>query len=222
MADQKQGVTWDLTSFFPEFNGPQMLEYKQKLDTDIKQLQVDAAELAPLAADTADAWEGIILRTEAMDARLTHIFAYVGCLRAADANSEEYNSEYAKLMRLLAEYEKFTVDILQAFKEVTDEDFDAFLAREALKGVEHPLRKVREKALHTMSPKEEKLTADLNTDGLRAWGRLYDNVSGKLEFDMALPGGKVERKPISQWRALMSDVDREIGKAAFEGGNRAW
>jgi oligoendopeptidase F len=39
---------------------------------------------------------------------------------------------------------------------------------------------------------------------------------------MAMPDGKVERKPISQWRALMSDVDREIGKAAFEGGNRAW
>lgn len=222
MADKKQGVTWDLTSFFPEFNGPQMREYKQKLNDDIKQLQMDAAELEPLAADTADEWESIILRTEDLEARLTHIFAYVGCLRAADAKNEEYNSEYAKLMRMLAEYEKFAVELLRGFKDATDEVFDGFLAREALKGAEHPLRKIREKSQHTMSPQEEKLAADLNTDGLRAWGRLYDTVSGKLEFDLVHPDGKVERKPISQWRALMSDVDREIGKAAFEGGNKAW
>ncbi len=73
-----------------------------------------------------------------------------------------------------------------------------------------------------MTREEEKLAADLNLDGFHSWGRLYEILSSKLEFEMVYPDGKREMKPISQWRSLMSDVDRKVGKAAFEGGNKAW
>ena len=39
---------------------------------------------------------------------------------------------------------------------------------------------------------------------------------------MNWPDGKKERLPISRWRALMSDTYRKVGRAAFEGGNKAW
>ncbi|MGB3365823.1 MAG: M3 family metallopeptidase, partial [Thermodesulfobacteriota bacterium] len=55
-----------------------------------------------------------------------------------------------------------------------------------------------------------------------AWGRLYDTVSSKLEFDMEYPDGKKARLPMSQRRSLMEKPDREVRKAAFEGGNKAW
>jgi len=220
--EKQQGVTWDLTSFFPEFNGKEMLEFKQQLVEDLATLQETAAKLPPLSAESAADWEQLMLQTEDIEARLSHIFAYIGCLKAAHTDKPEYAQEEGKLMKLLAEYEKLGVDIMQAFKVVPDEVFDAFIAREALAEVAHPLRRVREKAQHTMSPEEEKLAADLNVDGLRAWGRLYDTVSGKLQFEMVYPDGHKEMKPISQWRSLMSDADREIGKAAYEGGNRAW
>ncbi len=84
------------------------------------------------------------------------------------------------------------------------------------------LKRLREKARTTMSRKEEALASDLNVDGLSAWGRLYDKVTGKLEFDFITKNGQKERRPISQWRSLMSDPDRDIGRSAFEGGNRAW
>ena len=73
-----------------------------------------------------------------------------------------------------------------------------------------------------MSPEKEMLSADLGVDGLHAWGRLYDSISGKLEFDMAFPDGRTERRPMSQRRALMEDPDRRVRQAAFDGGNRAW
>jgi oligoendopeptidase F len=222
MSDTKNGVEWDLTSFFTEFNNQQMQAMKQKLSEDIAELQKKASAAAPLSAETAPIWEEIILKSEDIDTRFGHIYSYITCLTAADAKNEEYAQEEGSLTRLIAEYEKFVVDILRAFKDAPDDVFDAFISRESLKGAEHPLRKIREKAKHTMTPDMEKLTAELNVDGLHSWGRLYDKLTGKLEFEMVYPDGRVERKPISQWRALMSDADRAIGKAAFDCGNKAW
>ena len=31
----EQGVQWDLTSYFPAFNGPEMMNFKKKLAADI-------------------------------------------------------------------------------------------------------------------------------------------------------------------------------------------
>lgn len=219
---EKQGVTWDLTSYFPEFNGPEMLAFKEQLKADVAELQSRAGALEPLSAETAADWEAIILKAEDTETRLGHVFSYVGCLGAADAKEESYKQEEAGLALLAAEYRKFDVELLRAFKDASDEVFDAFLAREALAGAQHELQKTRERATHMMSFDQEKLATDMNVDGLHAWGRMYDTITGKLEFDMVYPDGREERTPISQWRSLMSNVDREVGKAAFEGGNRAW
>jgi len=222
MTNKNDGVSWDLSSFFPEFNGPDMTAFKDKLRADIKDLQVRAEKLEPLSKATMDEWESVLLDAEDFDARLGHLFSYVGCLESAHAENEDYAKERASLAGLAAEYSKFDVDILRAFKEVPDGDFDAFIGREKLKTAAHSFRRCRERAKKTMSPAEEKLSADLGVDGIHAWGRLYDKLSSRLEFEMRWPDGRKERKPISQWRSLMSDADRKVGRAAFEGGNRAW
>jgi len=218
----KQGVQWDLTSYFPAFNGPEMLDFKKKLAADIAALQKKAAKLAPLAAKTANDWEKLLLTAENIETRLGHIFSYVECLESAHADKDEYASESAKLYSLHAEYSKFAVDMLRAFKTAPEKVFKPFLKRRSLEPVAHSLKRVRERAKHTMSPDEEKLAADLGVDGFQSWTRLYNKISSKLEFDMVWPDGGKERLPISRWRALMSDADRKIGRAAFEGGNKAW
>ncbi len=222
MKTGTQGVKWDLKAYFPSFNGPEMLKFKKKLAADISALQKKAAGLAPLSVKTAGDWEKLLLAAENAETRLGHIFSYVGCLEAAHADKDEYSAEDANLSALAAEYSKFGVDLLRAFKDVPDKVFAAFLKREKLRGAEHSLRRVREAAKRTMTPAEEKLAADLGVDGFQSWERLYNKVSGKLEFDMTWPDGKKERLPISRWRALMSDADRKTGRAAFEGGNKAW
>lgn len=222
MAQKTQGVQWDLTSYFPAFNGPEMLAFKKKLAADIAALQKKAAKLPPLSARTANDWERLLLTAEETGMRLGHIFSYVGCLEAAHADRDEYAAESARLDGLAAEYSKFAVDILRAFKDVPDKFFAAFVKRERLKDIAYSLKRTREQARRTMSPAEEKLSADLAVDGFQSWERLYNKISSKLSFEMRWPDGKVETLPISRWRALMGDADRKVGRAAFEGGNKAW
>ena len=221
VAQMNQGLVWDLNSYFKEFNGPEMMAFKDTLRTEMAQLQKEAAALDALSAATADAWADLIVRSEDWSVRYYHISSYVGCLSAADARNSAYTSEQAVLSLIGAESAKFGVDVLRAFKGIDDAVFSEFCQRPELDGMQHYLSRVREQAEYRMEPELEKLTADLSVDGYATWGRLYDTISGKLEFEMEVDGEK-KMIPISQWRSMMSDVDREKGRLAFEAGNRAW
>jgi len=215
-------MTWDLTSYFPEFNGAEMLQFKESLRRDVEILQQNAAALAPLTEENAPAWEGILLRHEDLLRRMSHLGSYVGCLASADARNEAYLKEEAALARLRAEIAKVKIELLRAVKETNEECFSSFTARTPLSGAQNYLNRLREEARRAMIRDKEVLATDLGVDGIQAWGRLYDTMASKLEFDMVYPDGRRERLPMSQRRSLMDHPDRRVRKAAFDGGNGAW
>ena len=57
-------MTWDLTSYFPRFDGPEMRLFKEALRTDVTALREQAAALPPLSEESADAWEQVLARNE--------------------------------------------------------------------------------------------------------------------------------------------------------------
>jgi oligoendopeptidase F len=114
------------------------------------------------------------------------------------------------------------VEFLRAIKETGEETFTAFITRSALDGAQNYLNRMRQEARRAMTSEKEILATDLGVDGIQAWGRLYDTISSKLEFDMLFPDGKRHRVPVSQRRSLLEDPDRRVRKAAFESGNAAW
>ncbi len=215
-------MDWNLTSYFAEFDGSAMRQFKEELQRDLAAVRRQAAALASLAEDNAEAWEAIFLLTEGLTDRLSHLGSYLGCLTAADARNENYAREEAAFALLAAESAKLYVELLRGLKDASDEIFAQFAQRPTLTDCIHFLRRQRLEAHRTMSPEQETLSADLGVDGLHAWGRLYDSISGKLEFEMVFPDGRTEHRPMSQRRALMEDPDRRVRQAAFDGGNRAW
>jgi oligoendopeptidase F len=215
-------MTWDLTSYFPEFNGAAMLEFKAALRADVAALQNVAVSLPPLDGESASAWEDLLLRSEDISRRMSHLGSYISCLASSDARNEAYLKEEAELTQSRAEIAKVRIELLRAFKNSSDEHFAALCARPSLSGAENYLKRLREEARRSMTAEKEVLATELGIDGIQAWGRLYDTVSAKLEFDMIFPDGKRERKPMSQRRSLMDHADRRVRQAAFDGGNQAW
>jgi oligoendopeptidase F len=215
-------MSWDLTSYFPQFNGPEMRRFKDRLVGDIASLKAEAAALPSLTAETAVSWEKLMLRNEDILRRMSHLGSYINCLVSSDARNEPYLKEEAELVGMRAELGKLRIEFLRAIKETAEQTFTAFIARPALNGAQNYLNRMRHEARRAMTPEKEILATDLGVDGIQAWGRLYDTVSSKLEFDMLFPDGKCHRLPISQRRSLLEDPDRRVRKAAFEGGNAAW
>jgi oligoendopeptidase F len=215
-------MTWDLNSYFPQFNGPEMRAFKDALRKDITALNDRAATLRRLTKRTASSWEDVVVRHEDLTRRMSHLGSYITCLAASDARNEEYHAEEAALARLRAEFAKVKIELLRAVKEASEEVFSSFISRPSLNGAQNYLKRIREEACRAMSGEKEILAVDLGVDGIQAWGRLYDTISSKLEFDMEFPEGRRERLPISQRRSLMDHPDRRVRKAAFEKGNEAW
>jgi oligoendopeptidase F len=213
---------WDLTSYFPAFDGPEYREFRAALKTDIERHTAEAAALAALSPATQATWAIHFNAFEDLSARFYHMASYLGNLGAADTTSEAYQREEAQHAAAGAGLEKLGVELLRAFQGVSDADWAAFIAQPSLKGADFYLGRMREAAKRRMSKHEETLAADLGVDGISAWGRLYDTVTGKMSFEMEWPDGRKETVPMAQRRALMSNADPKVREAAFKKGNLVW
>jgi oligoendopeptidase F len=214
--------TWDLTSYFPSFDGPEYRQFKAGLIDELAAQLTASSALADLSADTRAAWAAHFTAFEDLSARLAHLSSYLGNLNAADTSNEAYKREAAQLATLSASLGKVRNELLRAFRAASGADWTAFLAEPALAGATFIASRLRTEAKHRMSRPEETLASDLGVDGLEAWGRLYDNLSGAMSFEMIWPDGRKEIIPMAQRRALMASPDRAIRAAAFKQGNLTW
>jgi oligoendopeptidase F len=214
--------TWDLTPFFVDFNAPERTAFRDAVVADVKVL-LDLAQSTPVLSEaTADVWEDVWVRSEQLMTRLSHYYVFVSCLASCDAGNEVYQKEYSANAQLVAEADKCGVEMKRAIKDASEEVFRKFIQREALQPIQYSMLRVREAARKTMSAELESLTSDLGICGLSAWGRLYNQIAGKLSFEMEFPDGRKETVPMAKRRSLMEDVDRRVREAAFRKGNDAW
>jgi oligoendopeptidase F len=209
---------WSLESWFSGFGKPDYTDFKAALVRDIEAMK---ARMSVLGSDTAEIVTTINV-IESLGDRLGHLSAYLGCLSADDANDEVVKADEAWLSTLEAESTKLMASLRSTLAALSDDVFAAMLKDASLKNAEHAVKRLRHEGQHQMSAEMESLAADLNVNGLHAWGRLYDTLTGKMEFEMTFPDGHKEIVPVSRRRALMSEPDRKLREAAFHDGQKPW
>lgn len=222
-VNKNRDGNWDLTSYFPTFNGPEMREFKKSLEHDVETLTQKAASLRQLNDANQDEWEKIFLAFENIQARVSHITSYVECLSSADAENDKYLQEQAVTSRFGAEFKKLETEICGSLRGVSEETFRAFTSRDAFRGgAAYYCNRMKKRADMTMGKEMEGLVADMGVDGIEAWSRLYNTTAAKLTYEMRSPDGTTKHVPFSHRRSLMEKPDRRIREAAFRGGNEAW
>ncbi|MDB6004367.1 MAG: oligoendopeptidase pepF/M3 family [Prosthecobacter sp.] len=207
---------WSLESWFSAFGASDYIDFKAALVRDVDELKTHAAALS---IDTVE-MARVINALESLSDRLGHLSAYLGCLSADDANDEAVKADEAWISTLDAESTKLMASLRSALAALTDDSFDVLLADPSLKNAEHAVKRMRHEGQHQMKSEMEALAADLNVNGLHAWGRLYDTLTGKMEFEMTFPDGHKEIVPMSRRRALMSEPDRKLREASFNDGQK--
>jgi len=213
---------WSLDSYFPAIDSPQYQAHRKGVEESIALLAERAANIGPLTTETVAAWKQWLLEQEELIQRYSHMASFVGCLNAADSNNEQNRREQAALARVSAAYRKCSVPFSAALKAGTEEAFAALANDPELASARYFLERERHEAAYTMAPELELLNADLAVDGISAWGRLYNVLSGKLEFDLQRPDGTTERVPMAQKAILIDDTDPAVRRAVLEGSNAAW
>jgi oligoendopeptidase F len=215
-------MNWDLSPYFPSFDGAEYRAFNEALRIDVRTATAGAKELEPLRSDNVDAWAALLVSYEGLSTRLSHVWSYVHALASCDAKNESFRKESSRLAVLGAEMQKLAVELFRGVRDADDDAMGALVAMPSLENAKFYLQRLRDEARLSMDAAREGLAADLGTDGIHAWGRLYDTVAGTLNFEMQWPDGRSERLPMSRRRSLTSNADPLVRKAAFDGGNVAW
>jgi oligoendopeptidase F len=231
-ASASEAGDWDLTPYFEEYGGAQYRSFRDDLASDTADLLAEALRLETIEAENLQEWRDLLARLEQVHSRSNHLAGYLGCCGAADSRDQDVQRETASAAAARAELEKVFVLVRAAMREVSHERFEDLVAGQSpadrspadgsLARRRYFLERMRERARLSMPPELETLAAELDVSGLSAWGRLYDQVSGKLSFEFAAPGEKVKRLPVSATRSLLEDPDRAVRSAALSGSNAAW
>ena len=215
-------ANWDLTTYFPSFDGPEYRAHLDRLTESLAGFEKNARNLGVLPKENLEAWIEMFLRNEKIVVEYSHLNSYAGCLTAADATNQAYKREEARMTTLGAAFKKGLVPLLAALRNASEERFGALVSSGPLHSARYHLERMREEARRSMDPELESLAADLSVDGMSAWGRLYNDLAGNLEFDMLWPDGRMGKVPMAQRVSMMSDPDPRVRKAVLAGSNRAW
>ncbi len=215
-------LTWELDSLSPH---PESAEFTRLLDeyeADLRQLADDSESLPPvvLGDDAPLTWAVFIERFANLFAQTEDLHAFIGCHASADAANKEFQRLEGVLAALSPLREQVLTNVELAFRDVSDNDMEAFLAAdERLAAVGFFLRECRRNAAFRLPKPEELLAAQLDVDGLHAWGRLYDRLSGELRVEVMEKGRIVLKSP---GQVALDSPERTVRENNFFAAQRAW
>lgn len=214
-------MDWDLSAYFPSFDDPARVQFENELVSALDQALTRVKQL-PLLGETSEAaWESWVLDFENIAARYSHFSSYVHALVSADGSYANYLDAEARLSAMGAGFAKLEAQLNAALGRADEATFERWVERPALALAGYRLRQYRASAQRSMSTELEELAADLGTDGVEAWGRLYDGVMSNLTFRLQVNDQPPRELPFSARRSLMEGEDRDVRRAAFAAGNTA-
>lgn len=222
MADAKYAVTWDLDSLAPDPATPAFVDLYQEFEQQLRELAAQSDRMPSLssAADVSSEWAGFLGAWEQVLARNTELNAHVSCHAAADARNACYQQWEARLAAARPMIEKVASSIEFALQEAEPETLSDFLASDpAISRVRFYLEDLKRLAGLRLPREQELLAADLAVDGLHAWGRLYDRVSGSLRISLMEKGEIVEKSP---GQVQFDSPERAIRENNFFAAEKAW
>ena len=215
-------LTWDLNSLAP---APTTAAFREQLDqfkAKLAQFAASTNSLPPVdgRAENVARWVSVISEYELLDAQATDVKALVECYCATDAENKFYQQLQAELATLTPHREQIATNVEFALKEATDDGFAALLeAAPELKRNEYFLVTRRKNAALRLPKSQELLAADLAVDGIHAWGRLFDRLSGSLKVQVQEQGKLVTRSP---GQVQFDSPQRTIRENNFFAADAAW
>ncbi|HSV74344.1 MAG TPA: M3 family oligoendopeptidase [Chthonomonadales bacterium] len=217
---------WDMTTIYPSIESPEFTKAFDAMVAGIGELEemcqrhgVRRRAEPEVDAAFAAAYDEVTGRLNALLETLGTLWSYVLCHTSTDATDEAaqareslLHAHYVRVEQLLTRYAAW----------VGSSDAEALIAASPVAAAHaYAVRRARVEFEHQMSEPEEELAASLAPSSISAWARLHSNATALLTATVRVRG-EDQRLPMSKVRALATDPDREVRRAAYEAELRAW
>lgn len=219
-TEQKFAEVWDLDSLLPHPDSDAFRKHLESFEQDLASTAERSDSLPAVSGANAAEWRSFLESFADVTARLTDLHAFIGCHAAAEAENKLFQQLEAKLASQQPLHSRIVTNIEFAMKTAMDADFEALAGGdEWLAGIRFFLEDARKNAELRLPKDQELLAAELGVDGIHAWGRLYDRVSGALRIRV-MERGEVVEKSVSQ--VQFDSPERSVRQNNFYASNVAW
>ncbi len=220
MSNSSFPLNWDLSPFFPAPATPAFPAALETFRQDLSAAASDSDALPAIAAATAATWQEFLRSFERLDAQFGDLRSFIGCWAAGDAENKTYQQYEAALSALSPLRERIQTNIDFALKSVDTDTLEAACANSPYLGqIRYYLTHRRRQAELRLPREQELLAADLGVDGIHAWGRLYDRVSGALKVQVVEKGKTITKSP---GQVLFDSPQRAVRENNFFAVDAAW
>jgi oligoendopeptidase F len=206
-------IAWDLTSYFPAPDGPDISAFLSDLEADLTAFSARIASAPP----PANEWPSLLLQQEDLEARLRHLSSYGSCLQSAEPDSAAAARLATAEVRLTGAFDAVSASLSTALGELSDAAFEQICAAPSLDGLRWRLERQRRQARSRMTPAEETLAGDLLADSLHGWARLADSVFHDLTFETRSPSDETRKARFAARFDDYWDADVEVRRNAYAG-----
>jgi oligoendopeptidase F len=214
--------TWDLDSLLPHPQTQAFGETLARFRGELARLADESDRLPPLSRSTAStgAWGEFLDRYAAIAATSSDLSSFVACHAAAEAGNKQFQQLEATLATFEPDKERIATNVELALRDLSPDDLGA-VSKSHPKLAENAffLQDRRLRAGLRLPKEQESLAADLGVDGIHAWARLYDRLSGALRVRVMERGEVVEKSP---GQISLDSPERAVRENNFFAADKAW
>ncbi len=227
-----QGESWDLASEYPAADSAEIDADLGKLDGLLDEIEQRNQALTPLldgAAElTVETAASAIVEARASfalieaAARLVHDSdTYAECRLSVDSQDDKAQALLGRLQAVRKRFVNACEPLSQFLDLASDEVVEAYLAEASVTASRFAVEHSRKRRHELLPLAQETLVASLAQDGIDAWGRLYDQLSGTLACEVAV-NGETRTMGLAEASGLMLKADDGLRERAWRAINAAW
>ena len=227
-----QGESWDLASEYPAADSPELEADLAKLGSLLDEVERRNGVLVGALEDAAklevDGAQGLVAEARAIFA-LTEDAAtivhdaegYAECSLSVDSQDAAAQALLGRLQALEKRFTNAAEPLSQFLDLAPDAVVDAYLDDPAVEASRFLVRHSRQRRHELLPLEQETLVSSLAADGIHAWGRLYDQLSGTLACEVQVDG-ETRTLGLAQASGLMLSPSDALRESAWRAINAAW
>ena len=227
-----QGVGWDLTGEYPAADCAEIDDDLEAVDALLTEIERRNDVLTPLldgaarlTVESAGAAIEDAREIAALIERARRLVrdpeTYAECCLSVDSQDEQAQALLGRLQSINKRFDELAEPLGQ-FLDLTPETVvEAYLDDPAVDASRFSVEHSRRRRHELLPLAEENLVTSLGEDGIHAWGRLYDQLSGTLSCDVTV-GNEQRTTGIAQAAGLMQKPDDRLRESAWRAINTAW
>ena len=215
-------LTWELESLYPHPEHADFENCLKQIKSSLEDLITRVEKLSTTVDPTTDAavWGNFLTDYQSAIAELSGLFAFLECYCAEDAHNKLYQILIARLASIRPLRENIETQLQLILRDLPDEILEQFSKNDArIQEIHFFLEDCKRNAKLRLPKEQEILASELAVDGLHAWGRLYDRLSGDLKICIMEKGELVERSP---GQVQFDSPQRALRENNFYAANKAW